>query len=46
MQYGFYNNSGGDGMCSFSDENVAKILAASINDNWFEATAGERRQRR
>ena len=42
MQYGFYNSSGGSGMCSFSDANVAKILADRGNDGWFEATPGQR----
>ncbi len=41
MQYGFYNNSGGDGMCSFSQANVEKILAASQNDGWFNAMPGD-----
>ena len=41
MQFGFYNNSGGDGMCSFSRENVRKILNTEANDNWFNAKPGD-----
>ena len=42
MQFGFYNNSGGAGMCSFSRENVAQILATAANDGWLEASPGDR----
>jgi hypothetical protein len=41
MQYGFYNNSGGSGMCDFSADNVAQILAEPDNEGWFEAMPGE-----
>jgi hypothetical protein len=41
MQYGFYNNSGGSGMCDFSADNAAQILADSDNEGWFEALPGE-----
>lgn len=41
MQFGFYNDSGGSGMCSFSMDNVAKILAEPDNDGWFEALPGD-----
>ena len=44
MQFGFYNGTGGDGMCSFSDDNVAKILADPDNEDWFEALPGQRCQ--
>jgi hypothetical protein len=40
MQYGFYTNDAND-LCSFSDANVAKILADSDNVGWFEAEPGE-----
>ena len=40
MQFGFYTNDAND-LCSFSDANVAKILAASANTGWFKAKPGE-----
>jgi hypothetical protein len=42
MQVGFYLSVVGEGMCSFSPENVAKILADPDNAGWFEATPGQR----
>ena len=42
MQLGFYVSVGGEGMCSFSTDNVAKILADPDNAGWFEATPGQR----
>lgn len=42
MQYGFYNNSGGAGMCSFSIDNVAQILDTSDNGGWLDAMPGDR----
>jgi hypothetical protein len=41
MQFGFYNNTGGADMCSFSAENVAQILADPANTGWFDALPGE-----
>ncbi|MCG8320376.1 MAG: T9SS type A sorting domain-containing protein [Cytophagales bacterium] len=41
MQFGFYNNTGGSGMCDFSRENVDQILADSDNTGWFEAIPGQ-----
>lgn len=40
MQYGFYTNDA-DELCSFSADNVAKILADPNNEGWFEAMPGE-----
>jgi hypothetical protein len=40
MQFGFYTDDPSD-LCSFSDANVAKILADSDNEGWFEAEPGE-----
>ena len=41
MQVGFYNTVNGDGMCSFSEENVAAILADPDNAGWLDALPGE-----
>lgn len=41
MQFGFYNSTGGSGMCDFSPDNVSQILAASINNGWFGAMPGD-----
>ena len=41
MQFGFYNNTGGSGMCSFSQENVGQILAEPDNAGWLEAIPGQ-----
>lgn len=41
MQFGFYNNTGGAGMCNFFEDNVAQVLADPINTGWFEALPGE-----
>lgn len=41
MQFGFYNSSGGSGMCGFSAENVAQILAEPDNQGWFDAQPGD-----
>jgi hypothetical protein len=40
MQFGFYTNDA-DELCSFSTDNVAKILANPDNAGWFEALPGE-----
>jgi hypothetical protein len=40
MQFGFYTDDPED-LCSFSDDNVAQILAESNNDGWFEAMPGD-----
>jgi hypothetical protein len=41
MQFGFYNGTGGSGMCDFSPDNVAKILADPDNAGWFGAVPGD-----
>ena len=41
MQYGFYNNTGGSGMCGFSANNVEQILGDVENEGWFGANPGE-----
>jgi hypothetical protein len=41
MRYGFYNNTGGEGMCDFSPENAAQILSNLDNVGWLEARPGE-----
>jgi hypothetical protein len=40
MQYGFYVSYTAGEMCTFSPENVAKILADPDNEGWFEAEPG------
>jgi hypothetical protein len=40
MQFGFYTDDPND-LCSFSGDNVAKILAEPDNEGWFEAEPGE-----
>jgi hypothetical protein len=40
MQFGFYTDDAND-LCSFSDDNVAQILAEPDNEGWFEAAPGE-----
>ena len=42
MQLGFYNGTGGDGMCSFSADNVAQILRHRGNAGWLDAEPGDR----
>ncbi len=44
MQYGFYNSVGGTGMCDFSADNVAQILADSDNEGWLDAQPGDQCQ--
>ena len=41
MQFGFYNSAGGDGICSFSEENVSQILADPGNTGWLKAVPGD-----
>lgn len=41
MRHGFYNSTGGSGMCSFSSDNVSDILHDDDNEGWFEALPGE-----
>ena len=41
MQFGFYNNSGGSGMCSFSAANIAKVLNSPDNAGWLDALPGD-----
>ncbi|MCH9683274.1 MAG: hypothetical protein K0V04_17700 [Deltaproteobacteria bacterium] len=41
MQFGFYNNTGGDRMCQFSAENVEQILAEPGNAGWLDALPGQ-----
>ena len=41
MQFGFYNGTGGAGMCSFYSENVERILQDTDNAGWFGAQPGD-----
>lgn len=41
MQYGFYEGTGGAGMCGFSEENVQQILDDPNNEGWFNALPGD-----
>ena len=41
MQFGFYNSTGGSGMCDFSQGNVDQILADPDNAGWLEALPGQ-----
>ncbi len=40
MQFGFYTDDPND-LCSFSEDNVAQILAEPDNEGWFDALPGE-----
>ena len=42
MQLGFYDSVGGTGMCDFSADNVAQILASPANEGWLDAEPGDR----